>query len=520
MLKKLGKSITIANAGAFLVVILVGGVSIYLSQNILHNQHRIKEISEDIVYIDNIHSDTYQLILAMHHFIIDSDEMYSREVQDLTKKLEHKVSEYKKHEIEESVSGIDPELKLLDTISQNIEELKGISDLLKTYEETGQLDNKKLIRMETLGYEIEEIAKKINDVHFDKIENSISRSLSIMWTILIIYLIFITLGGLSIYGGHRILLERVVKPIKDLAAATIEFAEGKLDKRVYTDSESEIGQLYNSFNQMAEKLQGNDEILRKFNESLERKVRERTGELQLANEKLQKTQIALIRTEKVAAVGQIAAGVTHEVKNPLNSLSISTQMLMKELADKFGHDSSAYESASLIKHEINRINNIMEEFVKFAKFPEPQFHTNNINNVISEVTAMISAGAREKDVHVELSLQNDIPDFKFDARQFKEVLINLMQNAIKSLNSDGKLEIKTAVSAENVMISVKDTGEGIPEKYIDKIFTPFFSTKEEGLGLGLPIVQKIIESHGGKIECTSTVGEGTVFEISLPIEIG
>ena len=95
-----------------------------------------------------------------------------------------------------------------------------------------------------------------------------------------------------------------------------------------------------------------------------------------------------------------------------------------------------------------------------------------------------------------------------------------MQNAIKSLNNDGKLEIKTATSAENVIITVKDTGEGIPEKYIDKIFTPFFSTKEEGLGLGLPIVQRIIESHGGKIECTSTIGEGTVFAISLPIERG
>jgi nitrogen fixation/metabolism regulation signal transduction histidine kinase len=372
--------------------------------------------------------------------------------------------------------------------------------------------------MEMFGYEIEEIAAKINDVHFDKIENSISKSLSIMRIILFIYLVFITIGGLAIYAGHLALLKRVVNPIKSLASATMEFADGKLDIRVNTDSESEIGQLYHSFNQMADKLQENDEILRKFNEALERKVRERTSELQLANDKLQKTQIALIRTEKIAAVGQIAAGVTHEVKNPLNSLSISTQMLMKELADKFGRDSSSYESASLIKHEINRINNIMEEFVKFAKFPEPQFFMNNINNVISEVTAMISSSAQEKDVHIELSLQDDIPEFKFDARQIKEVLINLIQNAKKSLTSNGRLEIKTAVSAENVIIIVKDNGEGIPEKYLDKIFTPFFSTKEEGLGLGLPIVQKIIESHGGKIECTSTVGEGTDFEITLPHE--
>ncbi len=519
MLKKLGKSITIANAIAFTVVIMVGGVSIFLSQKILHNEYNIKEISRDIVTIDSIHASTYQLILAMHHFIIDPHEIYSTEVRELTEKLESKVSEYKEYEMIESSHDEDPEIAYLDIMLHNIEQLKGIGDMLKTYARTGQLDKKKLIRMESYGYEIEEITEKINEVHFDKIEESIGTSLSIMWSILIIYLVFIIIGGLAIYAGHIVHLKSVVNPIKELASATVEFAEGKLDKRVYTDSESEIGQLYNSFNKMAEKLQENDEILRKFNEALERKVRERTSELQFANDKLQRTQIALIRTEKVAAVGQIAAGVTHEVKNPLNSLSISTQMLLKELADKFGQDSSAYESASLIRHEINRINNILEEFVKFAKFPEPEFHPNNINTVISEVNTLMSSSAQDMDVQVVLSLQDDIPEFSFDARQFKEVLINLIQNAMKSIHNDGRIEIKTAISAENVIISVKDNGEGIPKKYIDKIFTPFFSTKEEGLGLGLPIVQRIIESHGGKIECTSTVGEGTVFEISLPIEI-
>ncbi len=519
MLKKLGKSITIANAAAFSVVILVGGVSIFLSQKILHNQYKIKELSSDIVTIDSIHARTYQLILAMHHFMIDPDEIYSTEVKEVTKELEYKVKEYKKYESEEASHGDDPEIEFLDTILHNIEELKGIDDMLKLYASTGQLDKKMLIRMESYGYEIEEIAEKINDVHFDKIEKSISTSLSIMWTILVIYFVFITIGGLAIYAGHIIHLKKVVNPIKALASATIEFAEGKLDKRVYTDTESEIGQLYHSFNKMAEKLQENDEILRKFNEALERKVRERTSELQFANDQLQKTQIALIRTEKVAAVGQIAAGVTHEVKNPLNSLSISTQMLLKELSDKFGRNSSAYESASLIKHEINRINNILEEFVKFAKFPGPQFHTNNINNVVSEVAALISSTSQNKDTHLALSLQDDIPDFSFDAGQFREVLINLLQNAIKSLNNHGEIEIKTVTSDNSVIIRIMDNGEGIPEKYIDKIFTPFFSTKEEGLGLGLPIAQRIIESHGGKIECTSTVGEGTIFEISLPIEI-
>jgi len=523
MLKKLGKSITIVNALAFTVVILIGGVSIYLTKDILHNAYEIQEESENIAIIDTIHTDAYRLILAIHHFLIDSDELYSQDAISLINQVQATLENYKAHEAEEEVlfgNEENLELKLLDIMLEDVKGLRDVSSFFEAYSRTGHYDKDELIGLEQFAYELEETSTKINQIHFSKIAGRTEESLDNMWIILVLYLVFISLGGLSIYGGHRILLQKVVTPIKSLAVATMDFAEGKLEKRVYTDSESEIGQLYSSFNTMAEKLQENDEILRKFNEALEKKVRERTSELQYANDKLEKTQIALIRTEKVAAVGQIAAGVTHEVKNPLNSLSISAQMLLKELSDKFGQDSSAYESASLIRHEINRINNILEEFVKFAKFPEPQFYTNSINSVISEVTALISSSTQDKDVKIELSLQDDIPEFKFDARQFKEVLINLMQNAIKSLNNDGKLEIESATSAENVIIAVKDTGEGIPEKYIDKIFTPFFSTKEEGLGLGLPIVQRIIESHGGKIECTSTVGEGTVFEISLPIERG
>jgi signal transduction histidine kinase len=300
----------------------------------------------------------------------------------------------------------------------------------------------------------------------------------------------------------------------------MEFAEGKLEKRVHTDSETEIGLLYNSFNEMAGKLQENDELLRKFNEELEQKVSERTYELQMANHQLRKTRDALIRTEKAAAIGQIAAGVTHEIKNPLNSLAINTQMLLKELAGQFGTDSSIHESASLMKYEVNRINNILEEFVKFAKFPEPNFFENNINQVINETADFISDSARSSNVNIRLTLSDDIPLFIFDARQFKEVILNLTQNGIKAMKNGGELEIKTGMKDRNVIINIIDTGEGIPEKNLQSIFKPFYSTRAGGLGLGLPIVQKIVESHGGKINCTSVTGEGTVFEIVLPVERG
>jgi two-component system NtrC family sensor kinase len=271
---------------------------------------------------------------------------------------------------------------------------------------------------------------------------------------------------------------------------------------------------------MAERLQEHDEFLRKFNEELEKKVIERTLELQKTNVELKKTQDALIRTERIAAVGQIAAGVTHEIKNPLNSLSINTQMLIKEFSKKLGTDSSAYESASLIKFEINRINNILEEFVKFAKFPEPRFFDNDINQVISEVADLISESAKDANVNVKLSLDGNIPIIKLDARQFKEVIMNLSQNAFKSMPGGGTLEIRTAKADKNIIIDIIDTGEGIREVDLEKIFKPFYSTREKGLGLGLPIVQRIVESHGGIVSCTSETGSGTTFKILLPVKRG
>ncbi len=519
MLKKIGKGITIVNAAAFVIVIFVGAISIFITKDILHNEYKIQGVSKDIVITNSIHSDIYRLIREMHHFLLEEDDLSSKEALVLIAKIKKKVEDYKNHELKESANGNNQEITSLNKMLADIDKLYAMKNLINTYSSTGKYESDDLIELEEYAYNIEETTNEINVIHLHKIARWINESLDSMWRILFIYLVFIVLGSLIIYTGHRALLRKVVNPIKELASATLEFAEGTYDKRVKTTSQTEIGTLYASFNKMAEELQEHDEMLRKFNEELEKKVGERTYELQNANVQLRMTRDALIRTEKIAAVGQIAAGVTHEIKNPLNSLSINTQMLLKDLAQKFGPDSPTLESASLIKFEINRINNILEEFVNFAKFPEPKFFDNNINQVINEVVNLISDNAKDAEVMINMSLQDDIPVFNFDARQFKEIFINLIQNSIKAMKNGGTLEIISKIeNVTNVLITISDNGEGISEKNIDKIFTPFFSTKEGGLGLGLPIVQKIVESHGGKIKCSSKHGDGTVFDIIIPLE--
>lgn len=521
MKKELGKTITVVNAIVFAVIILVGAVSLYLTQNILHNGYKIKETSEHIPKVDKIYADAYRLVLALHHFLIDPDELYSREVISKISEIETETKKYKAQEIKETYRESKKEIKLLDAILEDIDGLKyNLPAVFEEFARTGKFDKERIEELEEFAYHIEATVKEINSIHFVKITEWEEESIVNMWIILIIYLVFITFGGAFVYVGHRLLSVKVVKPIKELSSATIEFSDGTFDRRVHTDSKTEIGVLYQSFNKMADKLQEHDKFLREFNVELEKKVKERTLELLQANEQLRKTQNTLVRTEKIAAVGQVAAIVAHEIKNPLNSLSINTQMLSKELLEKFGPDSSAHESATHIGYEVKRINNILDEFVKFTRFPEPLFIQNNINQVITEVADLLLENAKESNVMIKLSLQEDIPEFKFDARQFKMVFMNLAQNAIGAIDKGGLIEIETRLQNRDVLIIASDTGRGIPDKDIEKIFTLFFTTKERGLGLGLSIVQKIVESHGGRINCTSKVGEGTVFEIVLPIERG
>ena len=521
MIKKLGRNITIINTIALFGVVLVGGVSLFLAQNILHNTYKVEGISKDIVTVASIHTDAYRLVLSIHHFLIDPDEVYSKEAIELIPKIKKKVEDYKSAELKELHKGKNLEIELLDVILKDIKELQDVTQFFEEFLRTKTFEKERLEGLEEIVYELERTTRKINEVHLDKIAQWQRESLLTMWIIIIFYVAFLTIGLGSVYAGHRLLSKNVINPIKELASATIEFSEGTFDKRVHTDSKTEIGLLYQSFNKMADKIQEHHEFLRRFNEELERKVKERTHELQQANEQLRKAQDALIRTEKIAAVGQVATGVTHEIKTPLNSLSINIQMLMKEVKDKCGPDACKfYEVANIIQYEVKRINNILDNFVGFAKFPEPKFMLNDMNQIVKEVAMFISPAAKEVGVTINLSLSEGIPAFKFDRPQIKEVLMNLSQNAVHAMPHGGVLKITTSMRNNTVVTNVSDTGIGIPDKNIDKIFTLFFSTKDRGLGLGLAIVQRIVEGHGGKISCSSKVGEGTSFEIVLPIERG
>jgi len=216
--------------------------------------------------------------------------------------------------------------------------------------------------------------------------------------------------------------------------------------------------------------------------------------------------------------GQIAAGVTHEIRTPLNSLAINVQLLRRELPSQAPPPSlqGALSTLATIEYEITRINRILEEFVKFARLPTPRLGRVEIVSLLQEILGLLGPQAAAAGVRVEIRSAAPVVPVRGDRDQLREVFLNLGQNALQSMPNGGALGVEVGPDGECVEIAVKDCGPGIPEAERERIFLPFVSTKADGLGLGLAIVRRIVEEHGGTVSCRSGVGAGAVFVVRLP----
>ncbi len=227
----------------------------------------------------------------------------------------------------------------------------------------------------------------------------------------------------------------------------------------------------------------------------------------------------LIRSEKMAALGQLSAGIAHEIRTPLTSIKIFIQSLEKEIA----LDENQKEDFRIIKKEIDRINENVIRFLNFARPEEPFFQQLNIHELIEESLNLLAAKMRTSSVNLELSLLEICPPVEGDPKQLSQVFLNLFLNAIEAMPRGGVLSIRSSLKTipesqeQFLRMIVGDTGCGIPEKDRPYLFDPFFTTKEAGTGLGLSIVYSIIQKHNGRIEVESEMGKGSSFIVSLPV---
>jgi two-component system, sporulation sensor kinase E len=226
----------------------------------------------------------------------------------------------------------------------------------------------------------------------------------------------------------------------------------------------------------------------------------------------------LRRAESLASLTTLAAGVAHEIKNPLGSMGIHLQLIQKKTAGKECIESKDIAAhLGVIQEEVDRLNRIVVDFLFAVKPMDTRLEDGDINKVVQELLEFVRPELDQAEVKVESSLSPSVPSLRIDPRYIKQALLNLIKNAVAAMPGGGVLRVETVRAGEDVQVRISDTGTGISEQIMDKIFEPYFTTKPFGTGLGLTIVFKIVKEHFGDISVTSRVGEGTTVTLSLPL---
>jgi len=328
---------------------------------------------------------------------------------------------------------------------------------------------------------------------------------------------FIALASLAIgYFVHHL----VYLPLRDLEGGAARLSAGNLDQLIPVRSGDEFGKLARSFNSMTNALRSSRAELRDLARTLEQKVETRTQELRRA-------QAQTVRGEKLASVGLLASGVAHELNNPLTGILTFSHLLREKMPD----NSRDAEDMDLVIRETKRCAAIIKRLLDFAREKQPEKKFNDINQIIEDTVRIVERPAHLRDIVITMDLDRTLPPIWIDADQIKQVIMNMIVNAQHAVEEKGSITISTRHAAEPrpsaqsaepapmVEISIIDTGCGIPEKNLRRIFDPFFTSKDvgKGTGLGLSVSHGIVEAHGGAIEVQSKVGEGSTFSVFLPL---
>ncbi len=309
------------------------------------------------------------------------------------------------------------------------------------------------------------------------------------------------------------LLVFVGKPVRQLVLGTNRVARGDLHHVIPIDSDDEMGHLARSFNKMTESLQRANEEIHEWIRTLEQKVEERTKELKDA-------QFQLLHTEKLAAVGKIAATVAHEINNPLTGVFTYIKLMERRIEEKnYGpHDMEKFRDyLSTMSREVQRTSAIVHNLLDFTRPKEPSRKMVNINALVEDSLNIVRNKLSISNIAVEMRMDS-LPEIQADSAQMKQVFINLIINACEAMEGGGTLTITSRHDGTRNMetITFADTGTGISPEDLPRVFDPFYTTKEKGTGLGLSVVYGIVTRHNGRIEVRSRPGGGTEMIISLP----
>ena len=285
----------------------------------------------------------------------------------------------------------------------------------------------------------------------------------------------------------------VRRPMLELQEKIARVRLGDMDVRVnFAGRNDEIGDLGRDFNDMVQQLKASQAEIQRLHQS------------------------QMSRAEHFATLGELAAGLAHEIRNPLAGIAGVLEIVGRDLPE----NSPARAVMADAKQEAVQINRILSDLLETARPRQPQFRPADLVATAEHAVGFARQQAITKRIHIELEAKRELPAVDHDPNQINQVLLNLLLNAVQSMDKPGTVHVSLDAddAAEYAMITVADEGKGIPPEHIHNIFRPFFTTKGHGTGLGLSLARRTIEAHGGKIEVTSEVGKGTCFVISLPVQ--
>ncbi len=334
--------------------------------------------------------------------------------------------------------------------------------------------------------------------------------LSIRNKVIFAFFFIASVGFVVIIVISYLITRSITRPLSEMVELTQSIGMGDLNREVKVNSADEIGHLGRSFNEMVARLKKMRLELEEWGNLLEKKVKERTEELAVM-------QNTLMQSQRLASLGKMAAGIAHEINNPLGGILVLSSLALEDMKKDDPHRENLQE---VIKQTM-RCRDIVKGLLQFSRQEEGKMEYVHVNDILNNTLSLIEKQALFHNVEVIKLLSNDLPHVLGDGSQLQQVFMNIILNAVQAMKEIGTLTINTLYDQKNdmVVIEISDTGVGIPETLIDRIFDPFFTTKEvgEGTGLGLAIAYGIVTKHHGRMAVKSKEKQGTTFTIKIPV---
>ncbi|MCD6385053.1 cache domain-containing protein [Candidatus Sumerlaeota bacterium] len=332
----------------------------------------------------------------------------------------------------------------------------------------------------------------------------------LLWKTILIFLGTALLGILIVVYVSIRAAHYISDPLMKIAKVARKISNGDYQQRAEIDREDEIGYLAKTLNQMTDKLLSAQESLKNWNKELEQKVKE-------ATEEVKRMERQLCQSEKLASLGKLAAGVAHEINNPLTGVLTIASLMLEDLPE----DDPRREDVETIVRETMRCRKIVRGLLDFARQSPPERKPANINQIIENTLQLLQNQIAINNIQVQKELASGLPDIWVDVDQIQQVLVNITLNAIEAMSAKGgELTIRSYLFQDGfIAIDITDTGVGIAMEDIKHLFDPFYTTKQSGTGLGLAISYGIVQRHGGRIKVHSHFGKGTTFTVILPIDL-